>query len=84
MRGDDGGVSESAAVSASAAAVLSASHRVEREREVHRQLPISFSASLSTSFLTLSVDDGILIMWKTAERLFWISLTLRPVPPGLF
>lgn len=72
MRGDDGGVSESAAVSS----ILSASHRVEREREVHRQLPISFSDSLSTSFLTLSVDDGILIMWKVraAKELLFLLL----------
>lgn len=57
----------------------------ERPKDSCHSLPPPLSPSVSLPlFFTLFVDDGILIMWKTAERLFWISLTLRLVPPGLF
>lgn len=45
-----------------------------KNRKVSRFMP------LNHAFPRLSLVSGL----QTAERLFWISLTLRLVPPGLF
>ncbi|MEQ2290699.1 stretch-activated cation channel mid1 [Ameca splendens] len=60
---------------------LPASHRERvRERDGAKESCQSPSTALYLPiFFTLFVDDGILIMWKTSEQLFWILLTLHPL-----